>query len=77
MVWIHGGSVVVTVNHRLNPFGYIQLGDKDERFADAGNAGVSNLVAVLRWVRANAPAFGGGVTGFGQSNGVRPVPPDQ
>jgi len=67
-----GDVVVVTVNHRLNLFGYIQLDDRDERFADAGNAGVLDLVAALRWVRDNAAAFGGdpgNVTIFGQSGG--------
>jgi para-nitrobenzyl esterase len=39
---------VVTINHRLNQFGYINLGDKDERFVDAGNAGMLDMVATLR-----------------------------
>ncbi len=68
----HGDVVVVTVNHRLNVFGYIQLDDRDERFADAGSAGVLDLVAALRWVRDNAAVFGGdpgNVTIFGQSGG--------
>jgi para-nitrobenzyl esterase len=67
-----GDVVVVTVNHRLNLFGYIRLDDKDDRFADAGNAGVLDLVAALRWVRDNISAFGGdpgNVTIFGQSGG--------
>jgi para-nitrobenzyl esterase len=67
-----GDVVVVTVNHRLNLFGYLRLEDGDERFADAGNAGVLDLVAALRWVRDNAAAFGGdpgNVTIFGQSGG--------
>ncbi len=54
-----GDVVVVTVNHRLNLFGYLYLGDADERFADAGNAGILDLVAALRWVRENIAAFGG------------------
>ena len=68
----NGDVVVVTVNHRLNVFGYIQLDDRDERFADAGNTGVLDLVAALRWVRDNAAACGGdpgNVTIFGQSGG--------
>ena len=67
-----GDVVVVTVNHRLNLFGYIQLDDKDERFAESGNAGALDLVAALKWVRGNAAAFGGdpgNVTLFGQSGG--------
>ena len=71
-----GDVVVVTVNHRLNVFGYLALGGADPRFADAGNAGVLDLVAALRWVRDNAAAFGGdpgNVTIFGQSGGAAKV----
>jgi para-nitrobenzyl esterase len=71
-----GDVVVVTVNHRLNLFGYLYLGNADERFADAGNAGILDLVAALRWVRENIAAFGGdpdNVTIFGQSGGASKV----
>lgn len=71
-----GDVVVVTVNHRLNVFGYLAVGGEDPRFADAGNAGVLDLVAALRWVRDNAAAFGGdpgNVTIFGQSGGAAKV----
>jgi para-nitrobenzyl esterase len=67
-----GEVVVVTINHRLNLFGHLQLDDRDERFADAGNTGVLDMVAALKWVRDNAAAFGGdagNVTIFGQSGG--------
>ncbi len=67
-----GDVVVVTINHRLNLFGYIRLDDPDDRFAQSGNAGVLDMVAALRWVRDNAAAFGGdpgNVTIFGQSGG--------
>lgn len=68
-----GDVVVVTVNHRLNLFGYLylaQLGDAS--FADSGNAGQLDLVAALQWVREHAAEFGGdagNVTLFGQSGG--------
>jgi para-nitrobenzyl esterase len=71
-----GDVVVVTVNHRLNLFGYVQLDDRDERFADSGNAGVLDLVASLQWVRDNIAGFGGdpgNVTIFGQSGGAAKV----
>ena len=67
-----GDVVVVTINHRLNIFGYIKLDDPDERFAQSGNAGVLDIVAALKWVRDNIAAFGGdpaNVTIFGQSGG--------
>lgn len=63
-----GDVVVVTVNHRLNLFGYLYL----PGFPDAGNAGMLDLVLALRWVRENIAAFGGDpgcVTLLGQSGG--------
>jgi para-nitrobenzyl esterase len=71
-----GDVVVVTINHRLNVFGYLAVGTTDPRFADAGNAGVLDMVAALRWVRDNIAAFGGdpgNVTIFGQSGGASKV----
>ena len=69
-----GDAVVVTVNHRLNAFGYLYLGEvsEDAAYADSGNAGMLDLVLALRWVRDNIAAFGGDperVTIFGQSGG--------
>jgi para-nitrobenzyl esterase len=65
--------VVVTVNHRLNAFGYLYLGDlAGEAYATSGNAGQLDLIAVLEWVRDNIAEFGGdpgNVTIFGQSGG--------
>jgi para-nitrobenzyl esterase len=69
----HGDVVVVTVNHRLNAFGYLYLrrfGDAD--WADSGNSGQLDLVLALEWVRENIAAFGGDpdrVLAFGQSGG--------
>jgi para-nitrobenzyl esterase len=71
-----GDVVVITINHRLNVFGYLHIGGDDARFADAGNAGVLDMVAALHWVRDNAAAFGGdpgNVTIFGQSGGAAKV----
>ncbi len=68
----HGDVVVVTVNHRLNAFGYLYLARKDTRFADSGNAGQLDLILALCWVRDNIAAFGGdpnNVLVFGQSGG--------
>ncbi|MES1971166.1 MAG: carboxylesterase/lipase family protein [Pseudomonadota bacterium] len=67
-----GDVVVVTVNHRLNAFGYLYLAHLDPRFADSGNAGQLDLILALRWVRDNIAAFGGDpsrVMVFGQSGG--------
>lgn len=68
-----GDVVVVTVNHRLNVFGYLHLADiGGEDFATSGNAGVQDMELALRWVRDNIKAFGGdgsNVTIFGESGG--------
>ena len=68
-----GDVVVVTVNHRLNILGHLFLGEAGgERFADAGNAGLLDLVAALEWVRDNIESFGGdpdNVTIFGELGG--------
>ena len=69
--------VVVTLNHRLNVFGYTYLGDAmGSDFALSGSAGLLDLVAALEWVRENIERFGGDpnlVTIFGQSGGGRKV----
>ncbi|HXP79530.1 MAG TPA: carboxylesterase/lipase family protein [Verrucomicrobiae bacterium] len=68
-----GDVVVVSVNHRLNIFGFLYLADVGgEKYADSGNAGLLDIVAVLEWVRDNISHFGGNpgnVTIFGQSGG--------
>ena len=68
-----GNVVVVTVNHRLNAFGYMYLGDRfGEKYAKSGNLGNLDLVASLEWVRDNIEAFGGdpdNVTIMGESGG--------
>ena len=61
--------VVVTVNHRLNAFGYLAAGDEP---GESANVGELDLVAALEWVRDNIAEFGGdpgNVTLFGQSGG--------
>ena len=69
------GAVVVTLNYRLGPFGFFvhpDLAAESEHDA-AGNYGLMDVVAVLRWVQANIAAFGGdpgNVTLFGQSAGA-------
>jgi len=68
-----GDVVVVTVNHRLNAFGYLNLAEKfGEDFAASGNVGNLDLVRSLEWVRDNIAAFGGdpgNVTIMGESGG--------
>jgi para-nitrobenzyl esterase len=65
--------VVVTHNHRLNVFGYLNLAKLGgDRYADSANVGLLDLLAVLEWVKENIASFGGdagSVTIFGQSGG--------
>lgn len=64
--------VVVSVNHRLNAFGYLDLSDFGEEYQNSVNVGMADLVEALRWVRDNIECFGGdpnNVTIFGQSGG--------
>ncbi|WP_210204198.1 carboxylesterase/lipase family protein [Allosediminivita pacifica] len=67
-----GDVVVVSVNHRLNVMGHLDLSAYGEEYARSANAGVEDLVAALEWVEANAASFGGdpeNVTIFGESGG--------
>nr|ACB12192.1 juvenile hormone esterase [Omphisa fuscidentalis] len=63
------GTIVITFNYRLNVFGFLSL--NSDRVP--GNNGLRDCVTLLRWVRDNAPAFGGNpddVTLAGQSAGA-------
>ncbi|HEY0307468.1 MAG TPA: carboxylesterase family protein [Acidobacteriaceae bacterium] len=69
-----GDVVVVTINHRLNVFGYLYLAQLSTHpeLADAGNAGMLDIILALQWVRDNIAEFGGDpqrVLIFGQSGG--------
>ncbi len=69
----HGDVVVVTINYRLGPFGFLHLADLfDGAFAGSGNLGIADQIAALEWVRDCIAAFGGDpyhVTVFGESAG--------
>src|SRR5687768_7960030 len=67
-----GEVVVVSINHRLNVLGFLNLSEFGERYADSANVGMLDVVAALGWVRQNIERFGGNpenVTVFGQSGG--------
>ena len=67
-----GDAVVVTLNHRLNVLGYLNLAAYGDKYAHSANVGMLDIVAALEWVRDNIAAFGGDagtVTIFGQSGG--------
>ena len=67
-----GDVVVVTLNHRLNALGYLDLSDYGEEYKRSKNVGNLDLIAALQWVNKNIENFGGdkdNVTLFGQSGG--------
>ena len=71
-----GDVVVVTLNHRLNVFGYMYLaglgGAMGTGLEESGNVGQLDLVLALQWVKENIAEFGGDpgrVMIFGQSGG--------
>ncbi len=70
-----GDVVVLGVNHRLNVFGFLHLGDiAGKKYEASGNVGMLDLVHALRWIRENIEQFGGdpnNVTIFGESGGGR------
>jgi para-nitrobenzyl esterase len=67
-----GDVVVVSVNHRLNVLGTMDLSAYGPEYAQSRYTGTADLIAALEWVQKNIAAFGGdpgNVTVFGQSGG--------
>jgi para-nitrobenzyl esterase len=67
-----GDVVLVSVNHRLNVLGFLDLSAYGDKYKSSPNAGLLDLVAALQWIRSNIAQFGGdpdNVTIFGQSGG--------
>jgi para-nitrobenzyl esterase len=68
-----GNAVIVTINYRLGPLGFLRLNDVTHgRIPSSGNEGLLDQIAALRWVRDNIAEFGGdpdNVTIFGESAG--------
>jgi para-nitrobenzyl esterase len=68
----NGDVVLVSVNHRLNVLGFLDLSAFGEQYKSSANVGLMDLVASLEWVKENISKFGGdpnNVTIFGQSGG--------
>ncbi len=67
-----GDVVVVSINHRLNVLGYLNLSAYGEQYRYSGSAGLADITASLQWIKDNISRFGGdpdNVTIFGQSGG--------
>src|SRR5262245_39569295 len=69
--------VAITVNHRLNAFGYLYITEiGGQKYEQSGNLGQMDIIAALQWVKENISKFGGdpnSVTIFGQSGGAGKV----
>ena len=67
-----GDVVLVSVNHRLNILGFLDLSEFGDKYKASANVGMIDLAAALEWVKSNISNFGGdpnNVTIFGQSGG--------
>ena len=69
----HHDAVSVTVNHRLNLLGFLDVSEiGGPAYEDSVNVGMTDLVAALKWIRENISNFGGdpdAVMIYGQSGG--------
>ena len=64
--------VVVSVNHRLNIMGFLDLSKASDKYKESGNVGMLDVVAALKWIHKNIANFGGdasNITVFGESGG--------
>jgi para-nitrobenzyl esterase len=67
-----GDVVVVSINHRLNILGYLDLSAYGDKYKNSANLSILDMQAALEWVKTNITNFGGdpnNVTIFGQSGG--------
>jgi len=64
--------VVVSINHRLNILGFLDLSACSPKYKYSGNVGMMDVVAALKWIHKNIELFGGdpnNITVFGESGG--------
>ena len=67
------GVVVVSINYRLGPFGFLRLDDvTDGKVNSSGNEGLIDQRNAIKWVKDNISSFGGdpnNIIIFGESAG--------
>ena len=76
--WAKHGVILVTINYRLNIFGFLAHPDLSSESPNnvSGNYGLLDQIAALKWIKNNIQQFGGdpdNITIFGQSAGARSV----
>ncbi len=76
--WAKHGVILVTINYRLNVFGFLAHPDLSSESPDSvsGNYGLLDQIAALKWVKNNILQFGGdpdNITIVGQSAGAMSV----
>ncbi|MBQ8009304.1 MAG: carboxylesterase/lipase family protein [Bacteroidaceae bacterium] len=67
-----GDVVVVSINHRLNILGFLDLSAYGDKYRHSGNAGLIDIISALRWIHNNIEVLGGdpgNITLFGESGG--------
>jgi para-nitrobenzyl esterase len=67
-----GDVVMVSVNHRLNILGFLDLSTVSDKYAQSANVGMLDIVKALEWIQTNVENFGGNpadVTIVGESGG--------
>jgi len=67
-----GDVVLVSINHRLNVLGFLDLSAYGNKYKHSANVSILDIIAALKWVKANIENFGGdpnNITIFGQSGG--------
>lgn len=73
-ILLNENIVLVTINYRLGPFGFLSLGSASREYS--GNMGLKDQLLALKWIHANIRAFGGNpelVTMYGHSAGAASV----
>jgi len=67
-----GDVIIVSLNHRLNVLGFLDLSAYGEKYAKSGNVGLLDIISALKWIQSNIESFGGdpsNITIMGQSGG--------
>ncbi|HCK89334.1 MAG TPA: carboxylesterase [Erysipelotrichaceae bacterium] len=70
----HDGDLVfVSLNHRMGPYGFLNVSRFGEKYKNSQNCGLADMVLALQWIHDNIEAFGGdpnNVTLIGESAGA-------